>query len=165
MTMAKTPTHKVPFRRRRDNLTNYRKRLAMVKSGKTRMVIRKSNKGILVQFVKYDANGDRTILTVNGKTLLKKYGWESKRNVYTSYLVGLCIGKLAGKKGEKEFIVDLGLQKASKGSILFAAVKGAVDAGLVTNYDEEMVPSDKLGNVKEAYKAKFEEVKKNILEN
>lgn len=163
MTKAKTPTHKVPFRRRRKVATNYKKRLAMVKSGKTRMVIRKSNRDVKIQFVEFNGPGDKTIVSVDGKKLSKEYGWKHKRNSSTAYLVGLLGAKMASEKGVKEFIVDLGLQKASKGSILFAAVKGAVDAGLKTDYDEKMVPNDKLENIKEAYKEKFKEIKGKVL--
>lgn len=163
MARAKTPTYNVPFRRRREKVTDYKKRLALVKSGKPRMVVRKSNRGIKVQFIEFDTKGDKTLASVDGQTLHKKYGWSSRRNVYTAYLAGLLGAKMASGKGVKDFVVDLGLQKASKGSVLFAAVKGAVDAGLKTNYDEEKVPTKKLENVKEIYKKKFEEIKKSIV--
>ncbi|MDD5022825.1 MAG: 50S ribosomal protein L18 [Candidatus ainarchaeum sp.] len=163
MTKAKTPTHRVPFRRRREYSTDYKKRLAMVKSGKVRMIIRKTNKDVKVQFVEFKSAGDNTIAVVDRRVLSKKYGWNSKRNSYTAYVAGMVCAKMALEKGVKEFIVDLGLQKASKGSILFAAVQGAVDAGLQTNYDVEMVPKDKINNVKEEYRQKFEEIKKSIL--
>ena len=43
MGKATGPTYTVPFKRRRENLTNYAKRLALLKSMKPRMVVRKSN--------------------------------------------------------------------------------------------------------------------------
>ncbi len=163
MGKAKTPTYNVPFRRRREGKTNYQKRLALVKSGKTRMVIRKTNKSIILQFVNYDKNGDKTVFSVNGSTLEKKYGWPSKTNIYTSYLAGVLSSKLAQEKKISEFIVDLGLSKAKKEGVLFGAVLGAIDGGLNTNFDKEMLPNDKIKNIPEKYKEKFEEVKKNIL--
>ena len=37
----------VKFRRRREGITNYKKRLALVKSGLERVVVRKTNKRIM----------------------------------------------------------------------------------------------------------------------
>jgi len=49
MTRAKGPSYVVYYRRRREGKTDYAKRLALVKSGKTRMVVRRSNKGLVIQ--------------------------------------------------------------------------------------------------------------------
>jgi len=144
MAGAKTPTYEIPFRRRKEGKTNYGKRLVLVKSGKPRMVVRKTNKGMIVQFVSFDPKGDKTILLIDGKYLNKKYGWNSKRNTATAYLLGFAAGKLAKEKKVDGFVFDTGLQTASKGSIIYAALKGAVDAGLKTSFDEKMVPMDKL---------------------
>ena len=53
MTMATGPRHKVPFRRRREGRTDYRHRAALLRSGVPRAVVRKSNKGMSVQFIEY----------------------------------------------------------------------------------------------------------------
>ncbi len=45
---------------------------------------------------------------------------------------------------------------------MFAALKGAVDSGLKTSFDEAMVPSDKLANPPEALKSAFEKAKSSI---
>ncbi len=68
MTRAKGPKHTVYYRRRREGRTNYAKRLALVKSGKTRMTVRRSNKGVVIQFINFEHEGDRTLLTVTGTT-------------------------------------------------------------------------------------------------
>ncbi len=162
MTRAKSPTHKVRFRRRREGKTDYSKRFAMVKSGLPRMVVRKSNKNVTIQFVEFDPKGDRILLTVNGEQLKKKFGWPSKRNSWTAYLAGLYAGRLASEKGVESFIFDMGRYTATKGNMLFAALKGAVDAGLKSDFDEEMVPSDKLSSPPEDIKNAFEEAKRNI---
>ena len=162
MTRADGPSFRVHFRRRREGKTNFAKRLALVKGGKTRMVVRRSNKGIMVQFVDFDPKGDRTLLTVSGAHLAKLYKWPSKRNVWTAYLAGLMAGKMAKKKGVKEFILDMGMYAPSKGSVLFAAQKGAVDAGLTTLFDKEKLPEDKLSNPPDKYKGMFDEVKGKI---
>lgn len=162
MTRAKGPTYQVPFRRRKSGRTDYRKRLALVKSGKTRMVVRKSNRNVTVQFVDFSEKGDLTRLTVTGKTLEKAFGWPSKRNIWTAYLTGLYAGKLAMEKGIKEFVFDMGMNVSTKGNLLFAALKGAADAGLKTNFKEEVVPLEKISNPPEELKQKYEEAKSKI---
>ena len=138
MGKATGPTYKVPFKRRRKNLTNYKKRLALLKSMKPRLVVRKSLKHIYIQFINYSKIGDVTIVSTNSKQLVK-YGWGSRSNTPTAYLTGLLAGFKAKEKGVKEFTLDIGLQTPSKGSVVFAALKGAVDSGLKTNYNESMV--------------------------
>jgi len=162
MTKADGPSFRVYFRRRREGKTNFAKRLALVKGGKTRMVVRRSNRDIVVQFVDFDPKGDRTLLTVSGAHLSKLYKWPSKRNVWTAYLAGLMAGKLAKLKGVKEFILDMGMYVPSKGSVIFAAQKGASDAGLATSLDKEKSPEAKLSEPPEKYKAIFNDVKKQI---
>ncbi|MDP6704490.1 MAG: hypothetical protein QF775_03320, partial [archaeon] len=62
------------FRRRKSNQTDYRKRLSLLKSGKPRLVVRKSLKNIQVQLVNYTDSGD-TILASASSTELNKLGW------------------------------------------------------------------------------------------
>jgi len=162
MTRAKGPKFRLYSRRRRKGRTNYQKRLALIKSGKTRMVVRKSNAGVVVQFINFDPEGDRTVLTVTGKHLAKEYKWPSKRNVWTAYLAGLMAGKKAQEKGVKEFVLDMGMYVPSKGSLIFAALKGAVDSGLKASFDKEKVPEDKLSAPPEKYKGMFDELKGKI---
>lgn len=138
MGKATGPTYEVPFKRRRKNLTNYKKRFALLKSMKPRLVVRKSLKHIYIQFINYSKIGDVTLVSTNSKQLVK-YGWGSRSNTPTAYLTGLLAGFKAREKGVKEFTLDIGLQTPSKGSIVFAALKGAVDSGLKTNYNESMV--------------------------
>ena len=161
MTRAKGPSYKVYYRRRREGKTNFAKRLALVKSGKPRMVVRRSNRGMVVQFINFDSKGDKTLLTVTGRHLAKNYGWNSKRNKWTAYLAGLLAGKKAKEKGVSEFVLDIGMYDSTKGSILYAALKGAVDAGLSSKFDEEMVPD--LSNIPDQYKSSFDTVKSKIV--
>ena len=163
MTRATGPSFRVYFRRRREGKTNFAKRLALVKSGRTRMVVRRSNKDIMIQFIDFDPKGDKTLLTVSGAHLSKLYQWPSKRNVWTAYLAGLMAGKMAKKKGVKDIVVDLGMYVPSKGAVIFAAQKGAADAGLETVCDKEKVPEQKLSNPPEKYKGIFDTVKSKII--
>ena len=162
MTKATGPSFRVHYRRRREGKTNFAKRLALVKSGKTRMVVRRSNSNILIQFIDFDPKGDRTLLSVSGAHLAKLYKWPSKRNVWTAYLAGLMAGKMAKSKGIKEFVLDMGMYVPSKGSVVFAAQKGAADAGLATLCDKGKVPESKISAPPERYKGMFEAVRGKI---
>jgi len=162
MTRAKNPSFRVSFRRRNEGRTNFAKRLGLVKSRLPRMVVRRSNKNVTVQFIEFDPKGDRTLVTITGKHLLKSFKWPPKRNVWTAYLAGLMAGTAAKKKGVSDFVLDAGLYTPSKGSLLFAALKGAADAGLKTSFEPSMVPETKLSNPPEAIKAAFGHAKSKI---
>jgi len=147
MAKAKGPTYVVPFRRRNSKSTNYAKRLALVKSGKPRMVVRRSNKHVLVQLVEFNPSGDKILVSVNSKSL-KKFKWASRRNLPTAYLTGFYAGMLGKKAGVKEFVLDIGLVPPVVGGLPFAAQKGAVDAGLASPHGENIVDE---GRVKGAH--------------
>jgi large subunit ribosomal protein L18 len=141
--MATGPRYAVRFKRRREGKTNYPKRTAILKSNSARLVIRRSNNYIQVQFVKYEPAGDKTLLAVNSSVLNKKYGWKySCKNTPSAYLIGLLAGKLAVKAKINSAIADIGLKTVTKGSAIFAVVKGAADAGLKINFNPEILPSE-----------------------
>lgn len=132
----------IQHRRRRENKTDYHSRLALVKSGKARIVIRKSLAGINVQFINYKPEGDATIVAAVPAEL-NKYGWKaSSGNLPAAYLVGLIAGMKAKKKGIKEAVLDMGLQSSTKGSRIYAALKGAVDAGINIPHSAEILPDE-----------------------
>ncbi len=162
MTRARSPTFRVPLRRRREGKTDFVNRLALIKSGKPRMVVRRSNRNIMVQFIEFDPKGDRTILTVSGKHLAKQHQWPSRSNVWTAYLAGLMAGKAAKASGLSSFVADFGRYTASKGSLVFAALQGAADAGLETSFDAGKVPQDKLANPPDKYKELFDKIKSTL---
>ncbi len=141
MTTQKILKRRLP-RRRRQGLTDYRVRLKLVKSGLPRLVIRKSNRYITVQVIESRAGGDKTLLTVTSKHLLK-YGWKaSTKNLPAAYLTGFLAGLIAKKKGVEKAIVDLGLYTPVTWSRLFAAVKGFRDAGIDVPVSEEKLPNE-----------------------
>ena len=129
------------FRRKREGRTNYKKRLNMLKSKKPRLVIRKTNKQIIIQIVDYAHDGDRVVCGVNS-IALKKLGWKyACNNLPACYLAGLMLGKKALAKKISEAIVDVGLQTPVAGSRLYAGLKGVVDAGLKVPVSEDIFPS------------------------
>lgn len=135
---------KVDFRRRRECKTNYHLRIKLLKAGKPRLVIRKTNKYIIAQIVKSEEAKDFTITYVNSKEL-KKLGWNyGFKNLPAAYLTGFLIAKKAEKQKIKEAIVDIGLQRSIKGSRIYAVVKGAIDGGLKIPCSEEMFNEERI---------------------
>jgi len=140
--MARGARYKVPFRRRREGLTDYRARLKMIISRKPRLVVRKTNMYVIAQIAEAKINGDEILVSAHSKEL-KKYGWKySYKNTPACYLLGLLIGYRAVKSGIKEAILDIGLHRPTKGARVFAVAKGALDAGLNIPISEEKIPSE-----------------------
>ena len=140
--MAKGPTYRVPFRRRREGKTDYRRRLKLLRSRKPRMVVRKSNKYLRMQLVLTDKSGDKTVVSAMSSEL-KTYGHEGgKCNIPAAYLTGLLFGKKAKAQGFEEGILDIGLQFPSYGSKVYAALKGATDIGMKILHDPSIFPSE-----------------------
>ena len=151
--MARGARYRVPFRRRREGKTDYRKRMRMIISGKPRLVVRKTNKYIIAQLVEAKVEGDRVITSAHSSEL-KKYGWKASfSNTPAAYLTGLLIGLKSVKAGVKEAIIDIGLHRPVKGARVFAVLKGAVDAGLEIPYGEEKLPSEE--RIKGGHIAKY----------
>ncbi len=155
----------VQHRRRREKKTNYRKRLALLKSGKIRVVIRRSVKNIRIQFVEWNGKGDETLSQTFSKEL-KKYGWDHYcGNVPASYLTGFLAGIKAKKKGIKEGVLDIGIQTSTKGSRIYAALKGLLDAGIEIPHSPEILPAeDRIygKHISDEMENKVKEVMKNI---
>lgn len=140
--MVINATYTVNYRRKREGRTNYKKRLALLKSKIPRLVIRRSNKLITIQIVNYEPNGDKVITSFRSNKL-DSFGWKySKNSIPACYLSGLVLGKLASAKKITEAILDIGLQTPKKDSKIYAALKGVVDAGLNVPCDESVFPSE-----------------------
>ena len=141
--MKAGPRYHVKPRRHRQGRTDYRKRLRLLKSRKTRIVIRKSLKEIRVQFIQYSQGGDKIISSTLSKDLIKNFNWKySVSAIPAAYLTGLLAGKKAQEKGVKEGILDIGRYRPTNGNKLFATMKGVVDAGIHCPYDETMIPTE-----------------------
>ena len=130
------------FRRRLEQKTDYNSRLALVKSGKPRMVVRVSLSHTKIQFVKWNVNGDTTIATATTMDL-PEFGWKSPTgNIPAAYLAGVLAGVRAKEAGVKEAVLDIGLAASTPGNRIYAALKGAIDAGVVIAHGAEMLPSE-----------------------
>lgn len=140
--MANSAIYTVQYRRKREGKTHYKKRLELLKSDRTRLVIRKSNTNTIIQFVSYEADGDKVLVTFNSKNL-ESYGWKySKSSLPAAYLAGLVAGTKLKEHKVTEAILDLGLQTPIKGSKLYAAVKGVIDAGVNVPSSDDIFPSE-----------------------
>ena len=136
------PIYRVPFRRRREGKTDYRKRLKLLVSRKPRVVVRKSNKYIRMQLVLGDSQGDNTFVAAISSEL-KGYDYEGgKCNIPAAYLTGLLFGRKAKDAGFDEAILDIGLHTPIHGSTVYAALKGAIESGMSLPHDPAVFPSD-----------------------
>lgn len=140
--MAKNAIFTVKFRRKREGKTHYKKRLELLKGDSIRLVIRKSNTSFIIQFVEYNPDGDKVLCAFSSKKL-GSFGWNfSKKSLPAAYLAGFAAGKLAVGKKVTKAILDLGLQTPLKGSSLYAALKGVIDAGITIPHSNDIFPSD-----------------------
>lgn len=142
MGRAKGPAYNVPFRRRREGKTNYRRRLKLLLSREHRVVVRKSNRYIRMQLVSTGKYGDNTLVAAISSELTK-YGYEhGKGNSPAAYLTGLLFGRRAKEAGFGGGVLDIGLHAPAHGSIVYAALKGALDGGLTIPHDPSVIPSE-----------------------
>jgi len=127
-------------KRKSEGKTNYKKRLYYIKSGISRIVIRKSLKFITAQVIKYETEGDKTLVAATTKELVKLGYQGFTRNTPSAYLLGLLIAKKAQKKEITTAILDVGFHNPVKGSIIFSFLKGVKDSGLKVEGDNSVLP-------------------------
>lgn len=140
--MAQGTNYKVAFRRRREGKTNYAARMKLVSYDKARLVVRVSNAQATVQVINYAPEGDLTVASAVSKQLAK-YGYLGHTGNLTSfYLTAYLCAKRALAKGIENAILDIGLKSPIKGSKVFAALKGAIDAGLEVPHGDFIFPED-----------------------
>lgn len=132
----------IAYRRKRNKKTNYRTRLKLLISRKPRLVIRKTLKKLTAQIIEYSATGDRVIVSAS-TTELKELGWHgAMSNTPSSYLLGMLIAKKALNKNINDCITDIGLHPSTKGSRIYAVIKGAIDTGLKVPCNKEVLPNE-----------------------
>src|SRR5207249_2084035 len=82
-----------------------------------------------------------------------------------AYLTGYLAGKRASAKGVTEAILDLGLQRPSKGGRLFAALQGLLDSGVSVPHSPEVLPSKERirgAHIGESIPTQFDAVKSKL---
>lgn len=130
------------YRRRREQKTDYKKRLTLLKSRKLRFTVRKSERHLRIDIIQYSPDGDKILVSAFSKEL-QKLGWNySYSNIPAAYLTGLLCATKAKKAKVSEAVLDLGLNNPMHGSRLYAALKGAIDGGLQIPFDESAFPTE-----------------------
>jgi len=160
---------KVLKRRKRENKTDYLRRLNLLKSKSPRIVFRKTNKYVLAQYIKSSETKDKVEIGISSKSLIK-YGWPkdfqgSLKSIPASYLTGFLIGKKIIKEKKPLPIVDFGMIRVLHKTKLFAFLKGLIDSGIEIKYKKEVFPSeDKITgkNLKKDFTKIFQEIKSKI---
>ena len=75
------------FRRRQAGLTDYRRRLKLLRGRKPRAVVRVSNTRTTCQLVTWAADGDLVSVSKTGTDLVKKHGWPSEGSLKSLSLI------------------------------------------------------------------------------
>lgn len=160
------PTYTMPFKRRREGKTDYKRRLKLLSSKKPRLVVRKSLKYLTASIVEFSETGDKILTTASSKEL-KKMNWKfATDNLPAAYLTGLILGKKAAKINVKEVVLDAGLHPSTKGSRIYALAKGVLDSGIKVPVSEEVFPSEdriKGKHINEDVPQEFEKIKGKLL--
>jgi large subunit ribosomal protein L18 len=134
--------YKVAFKRRREGKTDYGVRFKLISLDKYRFVVRSTSKHTIVQIIKVGKEGDQTLISAHSKEI-QNMGWlASGKNTSAAYLTGYLCGRKALKEGIEGAIMDMGLKSSIRGSRLYSALKGAVDAGLDIPFNEVVIPDE-----------------------
>ena len=133
-------------RRRREYKTDYAKRIKLLKSGKPRVVFRRTNKYIIAQYVTSNEARDSVKFGVNSKQLLK-YGWGEKnkgslKSIPAAYLLGFLVGKKITKENLDTPIADFGMLRTIHKTKVYGFLKGLIDSGIDIKCDEKIFPSE-----------------------
>jgi len=158
-------------RRRRENRTDYQKRISLLKGNTPRVTFRKSNRYIIAEYIKSEEAQDKVVFGVTSKILLK-HGWPedmkgSLKSLPASYLTGFYLGKKILEKKLHTPILDFGMIRNVNKSRAFAFIRGLVDSGLKIKYEEKSLPDEariKGKNLKRDFSVHFTKIKKQIEE-
>jgi len=164
----------VKFRRRREGKTDYFARRRLIwqdknkyNTPKYRLVVRFTNKDILVQVIYARMDGDKVFTSASSREL-QRYGLKAG---FTNYSAAYCTGLLVARrllnkikldetfegvsevtgvkldelpedtdKGAFICYLDVGLKRTTTGSNIFGVLKGAVDGGLEVPHKEKRFP-------------------------
>ncbi|MEM3671478.1 MAG: 50S ribosomal protein L18 [Thermoprotei archaeon] len=140
--MATGPRYRVRFRRRREKVTDYRKRLRLLSSRLPRLVVRRSNRYVYVQLVSSSKAQDKVEFSASSRELADLGYASGLASTPASYLTGLLAAKRALRKGIEKAVLDIGASSNAPKSSVYAVLKGCVDGGLDVPHSEEMLPDE-----------------------
>lgn len=153
-------------RRRRKNLTDYKKRINLLKGDQPRIIFRKTNRYIIAQYVMSEETKDKIEIGVSSKGLMK-YGWpkefkNSLKSIPASYLLGFLIGKKILKAKKQTPIADFGMIRVLHKSKVFAFIKGLIDSGVNIKQKKDVFPKEEriIGkHLKKDFSEEFKKIK------
>lgn len=133
-------------RRRRENKTDYYKRIELLKASSPRLTFRKTNKCLIAQYISSSEAKDKIEFGLDTRELLK-HGWPkeklgSLKSIPASYLLGILCGKKIKDKKMKTPILDWGMLISTHKTKPFAFLKGLVDSGLDISHKKETFPEE-----------------------
>jgi len=154
-------------RRRKENKTDYLKRLKLLKGEKPRIVFRRTNKYIISEYVVSEEAQDKIIIGFDSRKL-NEYGWPknaqgSLKSVTASYLTGYLIGKTILKQKLETPIIDTGMNRMLHKNKIYAFLKGVIESGIKINCDKKCFPEE--ARIKGQHlknKIPFDEIKSKI---
>lgn len=157
---------RIDKKRRRQNKTDYLKRIKLLKGKKSRVVFRKTNKYIIAQYITSKEAQDKVIITINSKDLLN-HGWPesfkgSLKSIPAAYLTGYLIGKQIKNKKLENPIIDLGMLRTIHKTKIFGFIKGVIDSGIKIECKKENFPEEERihgKNLKKDFSKIFSEIK------
>lgn len=161
---------RIEKRRRRENKTDYKNRLNILKKGTPRIVFRKTNKYLIAQYIESKEAKDKVIFGFNTKDLIG-YGWPkefsgSLKSIPAAYLLGYLMSKEIIKSKLEKPIVDFGMIRMIYKTKTYAFLKGLIDAGLKIPCKEKTFPEEKRihgENLKKKnFSTYFQEIKSKI---
>ncbi len=158
---------KTQRRRRKERKTDYKRRINLLKSGSPRIVVRLTNRYLIVNYVVSEEAKDKTIFGFTSKDLLNfewpKEAQGSLKSIPGAYLTGILAGKKIKEKKLETPILDVGMARMIKNSRIFAFIKGLIDSGIKIKCDEKHFPSEERiqGKTLKA-KINIEKIKSNI---
>ena len=156
-------------RRRREQKTDYQKRIKLIKSGSPRIVFRKTNRYVLAQYITSKEAMDKIEFGLTSKALIK-YGWPEERvgslkSIPASYFLGFFTGKRIIKEKLETPVIDFGMIRALHKNRTFAFLKGLKDSGIKIKCKNEAFPDEnriKGQHLKKDFSKMFEEIKSKI---
>jgi large subunit ribosomal protein L18 len=143
--MAYGKNQRRKYARREHGLTDYRRRLKLLRGGQPRAVVRVTNTQVICQLVTYEPDGDKVVAASTGATIVSDFKWPkdvSRKSIPACYIAGMALAQKATAAGHSSAVLDIGLGASTKGNRVFAALKGMVEGGLEIPHGEDILPDD-----------------------
>jgi len=133
-------------RRRKENRTDYLKRLKLLKGNKPRIVFRRTNKFIISEYVTSHEAQDKIVFGFDSRRL-NEYGWPknaqgSLKSTTAAYLTGYLMGKSVIKQKLENPIVDTGMNRTIHKNKIYGFIKGLIDSGIKMECKKEFFPEE-----------------------